>query len=90
MLGRPTSHRASDGRTGTRCLRGALGSTAAGESSRTRCVTVRWALTPDGREALLACREAADAIEERMLAGLSPHDRQQFEAALRACIGALT
>jgi DNA-binding MarR family transcriptional regulator len=26
-------------------------------------------LTPDGREALLACHEAADAIEERMLAG---------------------
>ena len=47
-------------------------------------------LTLDGREALLACHEAADAIEERMLAGLSPHDRQQFEAALRACIDALT
>jgi DNA-binding MarR family transcriptional regulator len=47
-------------------------------------------LTPDGREALLACHEAADAIEERMLAGLSPQDRQQFEAALRACVDALT
>ena len=47
-------------------------------------------LTPDGREALLACHEAADAIEERMLAGLRAQDRQQFESALRACIDALT
>jgi DNA-binding MarR family transcriptional regulator len=47
-------------------------------------------LTPGGREALLACHEAADAIEERMLAGLRPRDRQQFESALRACIDALT
>jgi DNA-binding MarR family transcriptional regulator len=47
-------------------------------------------LTPGGRRALRACHEAADAIEKRMLAGLSRDDRQRLEAALRACIDALT
>lgn len=49
-FGRPISHRASDGRIGTRTL----------------------------------------AIEDQMVAGLSPEDLRQLEAALHACIDALT
>lgn len=47
-------------------------------------------LTQEGRTVLLACRAATDAIEEQMLAGLSPDDRRRLEAALRSCIDALT
>jgi DNA-binding MarR family transcriptional regulator len=47
-------------------------------------------LTQDGRTVLYACHQAASAIEEQMLAALSPADRQQLKAALRACIAALT
>lgn len=47
-------------------------------------------LTPDGQTTLLACQRTADAIEERMLSGLSPRDRAQFDAALRSCVSALT
>jgi DNA-binding MarR family transcriptional regulator len=47
-------------------------------------------LTQEGRAVLRACHAAADAIEEQMLAGLSPEDRRQLEAALRACIDALS
>jgi DNA-binding MarR family transcriptional regulator len=47
-------------------------------------------LTPGGRAVLRACHGAAGAMEEQMLSGLSPRDRQQLEAALRACIAALT
>jgi hypothetical protein len=39
---------------------------------------------------LRACHQAAGAIEERMLAGLSAEDRGQLKAALRACIDTLT
>jgi len=47
-------------------------------------------LTADGRAVLRTCHQAAGAIEERMLAGLGPEDRQQLEAALRSCIDALS
>jgi DNA-binding MarR family transcriptional regulator len=47
-------------------------------------------LTPDGRAALRACHQAADAIEDQMIAGLSPEDLRQLEAALRTCIDALS
>jgi DNA-binding MarR family transcriptional regulator len=47
-------------------------------------------LTPAGRAALRACRRAADAVEEQMLAPLTTGDRQQFTAMLRACIEALS
>jgi hypothetical protein len=39
---------------------------------------------------LQACEEAASAVEEQMLAGLSPQARQQLETGLRACVDALT
>jgi DNA-binding MarR family transcriptional regulator len=46
-------------------------------------------LTGDGRSTLQACHRTASAVEERMLAGLNPADRQQLAAALRSCIEAL-
>jgi DNA-binding MarR family transcriptional regulator len=46
-------------------------------------------LTHDGRQALRACHQAADAVEERMLAKLSPAARQQLATALRTCIEGL-
>lgn len=46
-------------------------------------------LTPAGRTALKACRQAADAVEEQMLAPLAPGDIQQLTTLLRACIQAL-
>ena len=45
--------------------------------------------TQDGRTALRAYHAAAGAIEEEMLAALSPEDRRQLAAALRACVDAL-
>jgi DNA-binding MarR family transcriptional regulator len=47
-------------------------------------------LSESGRAALGACHRAADAVEERMLAPLAAGDREQFAAALRACIEALS
>jgi hypothetical protein len=47
-------------------------------------------LTPAGRTVLRACRLAADAVEEQMLAPLAPGDIEQFTATLRACIQALS
>jgi DNA-binding MarR family transcriptional regulator len=47
-------------------------------------------LTAEGRTVLRACNQACAAIEDRMLAPLSDGDRRQLEAALRACIDALT
>jgi DNA-binding MarR family transcriptional regulator len=47
-------------------------------------------LTYQGQAALRSCHQAIDAIEEQMLAGLSPAQRQQLATALRACIGALS
>ncbi len=47
-------------------------------------------VTQEGRAALRACHQAADAIEEQMLAGLSPADCQQLTAALCSCIEALS
>ena len=47
-------------------------------------------LTQDGRTVLRFCHEAASAVEEQMLAGLSPADCQRLVAALRSCVDALT
>jgi DNA-binding MarR family transcriptional regulator len=47
-------------------------------------------LTHQGHTALRCCHQAVDAIEEQMLAGLSPAHRQQLTAALRSCIEALS
>ena len=47
-------------------------------------------LTRDGRAALRACHQAAEAIEDQMIARLSPEDLRQLEASLRACIDALS
>ena len=47
-------------------------------------------LTPSGRAALAACHQAAGAIEEQMLTRLSPAQREQLTAALRACTDALS
>jgi DNA-binding MarR family transcriptional regulator len=47
-------------------------------------------LTSEGQAALRTCEEAAGAIEEQMLAGLSPADRQQLAEALRSCIDGLS
>lgn len=47
-------------------------------------------LTPAGRTALRDCRHAIDAVQEKMLAPLTPSDIRQFTAMLRACIQALS
>ena len=47
-------------------------------------------LTHHGRQTLRACHQAADAVEERMLAKLSPAGRQQLATALRTCIEGLS
>jgi len=46
-------------------------------------------LTHEGHAALRSCHQDVDAIEEQMLATLSPARRQQLTAALRTCIEAL-
>jgi len=47
-------------------------------------------LTHDGRQALRACHQAADAVEERMLAKLGPAGRRQLATALATCIEGLS
>lgn len=47
-------------------------------------------LTPAGRAVQQDCDDAAHALQEQMLSGFGPQERQQLEAALRACIDALT
>jgi DNA-binding MarR family transcriptional regulator len=47
-------------------------------------------LTADGRRTLIACHQAVDAVEGRMLAGLGPAERQQLAAGLRSCIEGLS
>jgi DNA-binding MarR family transcriptional regulator len=47
-------------------------------------------LTHEGRQTLRACHQAADAVEERMLAKLTPAGRQQLATALRTCIEGLS
>jgi DNA-binding MarR family transcriptional regulator len=47
-------------------------------------------LTPAGLTALRACHRAVTAIEEQMLAPLSPGDIQQLTTTLHACIRALS
>jgi DNA-binding MarR family transcriptional regulator len=46
-------------------------------------------LTRDGRQILRACHQAADAVEEQMMAKLTPAARQQLATALRTCIEGL-
>src|ERR1700744_4133962 len=47
-------------------------------------------LTGPGRQALGPCHQAVGAVEEQMLAGLSPAERRQLAAALRSCIAGLS
>ena len=47
-------------------------------------------LSESGRTALRGCHRSADVVEEQMLAPLTLSDREQFAAALRACIEALS
>ena len=47
-------------------------------------------LTPAGRTTLRACHQAVNAIEEQMLAPLTPGDIERLTATLRACIQALS
>ena len=47
-------------------------------------------LTQAGRAALRACHRAVGVVEEQMLAALSPGERRQLAATLRACIEALS
>ena len=47
-------------------------------------------LTETGHTVLRACHRAADAVEEQMLAPLTPSDRRQLAATLQACIEALS
>ena len=47
-------------------------------------------LSGTGRAALRACHRSADVVEQQMLAPLTPTDRHQFAATLRACIEALS
>jgi DNA-binding MarR family transcriptional regulator len=47
-------------------------------------------LTDGGRQTLTACHRVVDAVEGRMLAGLSPAERQQLAAGLRSCIDGLS
>jgi DNA-binding MarR family transcriptional regulator len=47
-------------------------------------------LTADGRRTLAACHRSVAGVEDRMLAGLSPAERQRLAADLRACIDGLS
>jgi DNA-binding MarR family transcriptional regulator len=47
-------------------------------------------LTQEGQASLRACHRAAGAVEEQMLAALTPARRQQLTAELRSCIEALS
>ena len=47
-------------------------------------------LSESGRTALRGCHRSAGVVEEQMLAPLTLSDREQFAAALRACIEALS
>lgn len=50
---------------------------------------LRTALTAAGLDLLGQCHLAVDAIEARMVGGLSPRERQQFLESLRRCVDAL-
>ncbi len=47
-------------------------------------------LTGPGQRVLGACHQEVDAVEERMLAGLSPAGRERLVAALQSCIAGLS
>jgi DNA-binding MarR family transcriptional regulator len=51
---------------------------------------LRTALTPAGQTVLAACERAATAVEDQMLAPLSPTDRTHLAESLRTCVQALT
>ena len=46
-------------------------------------------LTPAGAEALDAAQKLVDAVEQRMLDGLSPNERSALARGLDACVAAL-
>jgi len=46
-------------------------------------------LTAAGQDLLGACHQVVAAIEERMVSGLSPRERQQLLDGLRRCVDAL-
>lgn len=46
-------------------------------------------LTADGRDLLVQCDEAVDALEERMMGSLRPRARGAFFESLLRCIGGL-
>jgi DNA-binding MarR family transcriptional regulator len=46
-------------------------------------------LTPKGRRVLAACEGAVVAMEERMMAALSPAERSQLLLVLKSCVRAL-
>jgi DNA-binding MarR family transcriptional regulator len=47
-------------------------------------------LTAPGRQSLGLCHQAVGEVEQRMLAGLGPAERQQLVTALRSCIEGLS
>jgi DNA-binding MarR family transcriptional regulator len=46
-------------------------------------------LTAEGRRVLGGCHQAVAAVEEQMLAGLTPTGREQLVAGLKSCIAGL-
>ena len=50
---------------------------------------LRAALTAAGQDLVVVCHQAVGVIEERMVSGLSPHERQQLLSSLRRCVDAL-
>jgi DNA-binding MarR family transcriptional regulator len=47
-------------------------------------------LTAAGYQVLGGCHQAVSAVEERMLAGLTPAGREQLAAGLKSCIAGLS
>jgi len=50
---------------------------------------LRAALTAAGQELIAVCHQAVAVIEERMVSGLSPRERQQLLGGLHRCVDAL-
>jgi len=50
---------------------------------------LRAALTAAGQELVAVCHQAVAVIEERMVSGLSPRERQQLLGGLHRCVDAL-
>jgi DNA-binding MarR family transcriptional regulator len=49
----------------------------------------RYSLTPEGRRIIAAASAAVAAVEEQMLSGLQPSERQQLHNDLERCTAAL-